>query len=275
MKKTMEKNMKKLQVVSNAFQAIVLCVLMSVCMTSLTSCSDDDDVDASVPQNAASMLIGEWAEIKEESYNSKDELVNTSPGWKSDEAAWIFGENGYFCYGVYGSKGSYTLSGNKLTLNRTEAEGSYEVRKLTKDTLVVWHKYPDTEYSYQITYFARLSFYDDGSEPSASGETAKFVGTWHDGGSHYWYFAKNGDLYIGKDKNINNKNYITKQSWSYDSATKTLATTAHWNDIWDGTNYTWGNFVYTWTVLVLEDNFWTGQKLYASKDVSTFTKVEE
>lgn len=249
-------------------------ILLFLCMFGLISCSSDSDDEDVSQDRTTSMLIGEWANTKTESYDNQDNLVRTSRGWKSDEAAWIFGEDGYFCQAVYDIEGSFTLSGNRIKINGTRAEGSYEIRKLTSDSLVVWHKYHDTEYSYQLSYFERLSFYDEDTNGTVGKDAMKFVGTWYDGGKHYWYFAKNGNLYISKKEHVNTQNYITKQSWSYDASTNTLATTARWEDVWESTNYTWGNFAYSWTVLAFDNNFWTGENLYASKSVTTFTKIE-
>lgn len=47
-----------------------------------------------------------------------------------------------------------------------------------------------------------------------------------------------------------------------------------WEDVYPGTNYTWGNYNYSWTVLVVEDNFWTDKCLYADGEAATFERVE-
>lgn len=247
---------------------LLMFLLNVFCLISCSSDSFDDDVSL----KTANMLIGEWAELKQESYNSQDELVHVYSGWKEDEAAWIFGKNEYFCYGVYNTEGSYTFVNNTINIKETEAKGSYSVLKLTEDSLVVWRDYADTEYSYQIEYFYRISL--DDTEVKVNEDALKFVGTWFDQYC-YWYFAPSGNVYVSKEKHINRKNYITKQSWSYDSKTRTLATTVHWNDLNSGTNYTWGNYVHSWTVLTFEDTFWTGKSLYASGKTMTFTKVDE
>lgn len=265
--------MKKLAFIFEEIKTTVLFLLVSTFTVTFASCSKDDNEDG-LPEHAGKLIIGEWARIRSEGYDEQGELVYTSPVSDGDEATWIFGENNYFYYCLYPSEGSYKLSDNQLILEGTWAEGIYNIERLTKDELVVSHEYPDNEYSYEIDYFERLSFYDD-SDSEISADAMKFVGTWYDGGKHFWYFAKNGDLYVGKDENINNKNYITKKLWSYDPDTKTLATTAHWNDIWPTPNYTWGNFDYVWLVLVYEDNFWTGQDFYAGKGTTTFTRVEK
>lgn len=244
----------------------------------LGSCTDESFVEneknVDVPKNADKMLIGEWAEIKTESYNWKNELIQTSFG-DSKKVKWIFAENGYFYDEDNEEKGSYIFSNKKIVLNGNEEEKTYNVQKLTKDSLVVLHryKYEEGEKSHRIIRYSRLSIYDD-SDVELSEEQMKFVGKWSDGGSHYWYFLKNGDLLVGKDKDINQGNYITKQSWSYDPLTRTMATNAHWRDVWGTDNYTYGNFVYAWTVLVSENDFWTGLAMYANKTAVTFTKVE-
>lgn len=238
-------------------------ILLFICMLGTVSCGSDDE-DGGITTNR---LLGEWAEMKTESYDSQNNLVRTSSGWKSDQAAWVFGENGYFYYGVYGTKGSYTLSGNKIKITGTETEGSFEIRELTDSTLVVWHKYPDEEYSYQITYFERLSINEEGTIDE---DAMKFVGTWFDGNKYYWYFAKNGDVYVSEKKNINSKNYITKKSWAYDASTNTIATTVSCKELGNRID----SFTYSWTVLVFSNDFWTGKKLYGKEGAVTFTKVE-
>ena len=186
----------------------------------------------------------------------------------------FFGENGKFVYAVYDSKGSYKISGNNLQIECYYWDDpNFTILKLDKDSLIVRHSYPDSEYDYQITYYKRLSFYSEDNSSNLDAEAQKFVGTWSFN-RFFWYFAPDGKLYISQNEDVNQENYITEKEWSYDPVTRTMATTVFWNDINPTENYTWGNYNYSWSVLVKEDDFWTGKCLYASGNAATFKKVK-
>lgn len=273
--------MKRLDFAKRTFsQAALLAGMALIAFGSLlSSCGDDDGDNGNIKGDAKSLIIGEWGEVKTESYRYDEGLVRTWPGYRNGkEAAWIFGENGYFQYAVYASQGdaegTYSISGNNLRIKCGYWDNpNFTVLKLDKDSLIVRQPYEDTEYDYEIYYYKRLSFYGEGDGSDLDAEARNFVGTWSYN-NHYWYFAPDGKLYVSKDEHVNQENYIAQKEWSYDAETRTLATSMFWEDVYPGTNYTWGNYNYSWTVLVVEDNFWTGKCLYADGEAATFERVE-
>lgn len=269
--------MEKFKVLTKAFNHATLFAGMTLFLmcSLLSSCSDDDNDDSGIKGNAESLIIGEWGEVKEESFRNDEGLVSRHPGYKNGkETAWSFGENGKFAYAVYDSKGSYKISGNNLQIECYYWDDpNFTILKLDKDSLIVRHSYPDSEYDYQITYYKRLSFYSEDNSSNLDAEAQKFVGTWSFN-RFFWYFAPDGKLYISQNEDVNQENYITEKEWSYDPVTRTMATTVFWNDINPTENYTWGNYNYSWSVLVKEDDFWTGKCLYASGNAATFKKVK-
>lgn len=257
------------------FIAILFAALFCSCFS---SCSDDkgDEIE-----NNSNKLVGRW--ILEERFvedwrESEPYVVTPSRDLYLtfyDDGTVDVDDASLLGYAAYGDSYSYSVLSNQLVLTDMSSSYQVEIRALTDDYLEIYYaesRYDDAgkfHYHYETVKLRK-------DEDSVSGEAEKFIGTWnfiYDSKYYayyknydYWYFMSNGKVYVSDESEEIQNNYLARGTWSYDSETKTLATTVSLPS---------ADNMFTWNILVFENSFWTAIPLYLTSGISvTFEKVE-
>jgi len=126
---------------------------------SFTACSDDDETNLPItPDN----IVGTWQIVHQEGWEIYDGEKETWSEDYSNEDGWYwtisFDTNNSYVETEYDNgkvydmnNGTYSISGNTITLNDSYEPTTQEIKKLTESELIWTHKYADEEYSVEDT----------------------------------------------------------------------------------------------------------------------------
>lgn len=222
-------------------------------------------------------FIGEWIIEKEEYYRgNKVNMTYTS------NTRWLLDANGNYYQienidgGGLNESGGWSPHYNNLLIGTIEDISTYDVISADNGSLILKDD-AFSPYSYRNTYLTQLSTAED-----LLNSSKKFIGIWclNDGNSDisYWNFSTDGQLYIGKEADVDSNNCISKQSWAYAPVSEVIVTTTMQDDIpFLPPTYNDPNS-YMWRVTSYKNDKWIGKALYRTdKDYEkevTFTKVK-
>ena len=131
---------------------------MAFFMLSLTfvSCGDDDDDKGTDPKTA---IVGKWKWVHEVEYEDGQEVANhdvtngEAVEFKSDNTfVWTATEDG----GTYTENGTWSISGNKITLTWAEGDSETASFSISGNTLTITDEYTEDGHSYKdVSTFAK------------------------------------------------------------------------------------------------------------------------
>lgn len=163
---------------------------------SFAACSDDDG-ETELPITSDN-IVGTWKIVKGEEGEIYEGEADSWTENYPDEDGWYytftFNEDGSFIYVEYihgeeseRDTGTYSVSGNKLTIADCYFADEYEIKKLTESQLVLFSSGATSEGSWESTKtFKRITAYTGGGEPTVPPTdpdgpvppSNKIIGTW-------------------------------------------------------------------------------------------------
>ncbi len=138
---------------------LFFCTAALLAAISFAACSDDDETN--LPVTPAS-IAGTWQLVHSQGWEIYDGEKETWSEYYSDEDGWCwtisFDTNNSYVETEYDNgmvydtnNGTYSISGNTITLNDFYEPTTYEIKKLTESKLIRTYKYADEEYSVEDT----------------------------------------------------------------------------------------------------------------------------